>query len=138
MTGNQKGFTLVEVLIVAVVLGILAAVAIPLYAGSKQKAYLAAMKADLHTVAIYEEQFSADNHGQYFSGTATPDAPLNGFTPSKDLTVTLTAFNILGSQLAGWVGVAKRSQSSESCEIRSGVITCTTDNTLTTGILSLH
>ncbi len=83
MTGNQKGFILVEVVIVAVVLGVLAAVAIPLYAGSQQKAYLAVMKVDLHTVAIYEEQFSADNHGQYFSGTATADAPLNGFNPSK-------------------------------------------------------
>jgi prepilin-type N-terminal cleavage/methylation domain-containing protein len=138
MTGNQKGFTLIELLIAAVVIGILAAVAVPLYAGSKQKAYMAVMKADLHTLAIYEEQFSADNHGQYFSGTATPDAPLNGFTPSKDVTVTLTAFNILGSQLADWVAVAKHSQSSQSCELRSGMITCTTDNVLTTGILSLN
>jgi prepilin-type N-terminal cleavage/methylation domain-containing protein len=138
MTGNQKGFTLIEVLIVAVVIGILAAVAVPLYAGSKQKAYMAVMKADLHTLAMYEEQFSADNHGQYFSGTATPDAPLNGFSPSKDVTVTLTAFNILGSQLADWVAVAKHSQSSQSCELRSGMITCTTDNVLTTGILSLN
>jgi prepilin-type N-terminal cleavage/methylation domain-containing protein len=138
MTGNQKGFTLIELLIAAVVIGILAAVAVPLYAGSKQKAYMAVMKADLHTLAIYEEQFSADNHGQYFSGTATPDASLNGFTPSKDVTVTLTAFNILGSQLADWVAVAKHSQSSQSCELRSGMITCTTDNVLTTGILSLN
>lgn len=138
MTGNQKGFTLIEVLIVALVIGILAAVAVPLYAGSKQKAYMAVMKADLHTLAMYEEQFSAENHGQYFSGTATPDAPLYGFTPSKDVTVTLTAFNILGSQLADWVAVAKHSQSSQSCELRSGMITCTTDNVLTTGILSLN
>jgi len=100
MTRNQTGFTLIEVLIAAVVIGILAAVAVPLYAGSKEKAYLAVMKADLHTLAMYEEQFAADNHGQYFSGTATADAPLNGFAPSKDVTVTLTAFNILGSQLA--------------------------------------
>ena len=93
------------------------------------------MKADLHTVAIYEEQFAADNHGQYFSGTATSDAPLNGFTPSKDVTVTLTAFNILGSQLADWTATVKHSQTSQSCEMRVGTITCTTGNALTTGIL---
>jgi len=134
MAENRKGFTLIEIVIVCVVLGTLAAVAVPRFAGSKDRAYVAAMTADLHTIAIYEEQFAADNHGQYFSGTATPDAPLNGFTPSKDVTVTLTAFNILGSQLADWTAVVKHSQSSESCEMRSGVITCTTGNALTTGL----
>lgn len=135
MAENRKGFTLIEIVIVCVVLGILAAVAIPQYAGAKDRAYMAAMKADLHTIAIYEEQFAADNHGQYFSGTATPDAPLNGFTPSKDVTVTLTAFNILGSQLADWTAIVKHSQSSQSCEMRAGEITCTTENALTTGLL---
>ena len=135
MAENRKGFTLIEVVMVAVVIGTLAAVAVPRYAGSKDKAYVAAMKADLHTIALYEEQFAADNHGQYFSGTATPDAPLNGFTPSKDVTVTLTAFNILGSQLADWTAIVRHAQSSESCEMRAGEITCTTENTLTTGFL---
>jgi prepilin-type N-terminal cleavage/methylation domain-containing protein len=134
MAENRKGFTLIEIVIVCVVLGTLAAVAVPRFAGSKDRAYVAAMKADLNTIAIYEEQFAADNHGQYFSGTATPDAPLNGFTPSKDVTVTLTAFNILGSQLADWTAVVKHSQSSESCEMRAGVITCTTGNEMTTGL----
>ena len=135
MAENRKGFTLIEVVMVAVVIGTLAAVAVPRFAGSKDKAYVAAMKADLHTIALYEEQFAADNHGQYFSGTATPDAPLNGFTPSKDVTVTLTAFNILGSQLADWTAIVRHAQSSESCEMRAGEITCTTENTLTTGFL---
>jgi prepilin-type N-terminal cleavage/methylation domain-containing protein len=136
MTQNRKGFTLIEVVVVTVVIGVLAAVAVPRLAGSKDKAYVAAMKADLHTVAIYEEQFAADNHGQYFGGTATTDSPLNGFTPSKDVTVTLVAFNILGSQLADWTATVKHSQTSQSCEMRAGEITCTTGNALTTGILS--
>jgi prepilin-type N-terminal cleavage/methylation domain-containing protein len=132
---NRKGFTLIEVVIAALVIGILAAVAVPRLTASKDKAYIAAMKADLHTVAIFEEQYAADNHGQYFSGTATSDTPLNGFTPTKGVTMTLTAFNILGSQLAGWTATVKHSQTSESCEMRVGEITCTTTNALTTGIL---
>jgi type IV pilus assembly protein PilA len=132
---NRKGTTLVELLIVVVVIGILATIAIPKFSGAKEKAYVAAMQADLHIAAIYEEQFAADNHGQYFSGVATPDSPLEGFKPSEDITVTLTAFNILGSSLADWTATAKHSQSSQSCEMHAGMITCTTDNTLTTGVL---
>jgi prepilin-type N-terminal cleavage/methylation domain-containing protein len=134
MVARQKGFTLIEVLIVAVVIGLLAGVAIPRYSGAKDKAYLATMQADLHVIALYEEQFAAENHGQYFSGTATTDAPLNGFTPSKDVTVTTTAFNILGSRLGDWVAIAKHPKTSQSCEMRGGRITCTTGNALTTGL----
>jgi prepilin-type N-terminal cleavage/methylation domain-containing protein len=135
LADNRKGFTLIEVVIAALVIGILAAVAVPRLAASKDKAYIAAMKADLHTIAILEEQYAADNHGQYFSGTATSDAPLNGFTPSKGVTMTLTAFNILGSQLADWTAVVKHSQTTESCEMHAGEIACTTTNALTTGVL---
>src|SRR5207237_8200453 len=115
-----------------------AACPVPRYAGAKDKAYVAAMKADLHTVAIYEEQFATDNHGQYFGGVATESTPLNGFKPSTDVTVTLTAFNILGSQLANWTAVARHGHTSQSCELRAGTVTCTTGNALTTGLISVH
>lgn len=138
MFAVRKGFTLIEILIVLLVLGAVAAIAIPHYAGAKNKAYQAAMAADLRAAAILEEQYAADNHGQYFSGSATHDAPLNGFTPSKDVTVTFTAFNILGSQLGDWVAVAHHDQSTENCEMRSGVITCTNEQGLATGIIRPH
>ena len=134
----RKGFTLIEILIVVVILGAVAAIAIPHYAGAKNKAYQAAMAADLRAAAILEEQYAADNHGQYFSGSATHDSPLNGFTPSKDVTVTFTAFNILGSQLGDWVAVAHHGQSTENCEMRSGVITCTNEQGLATGTIRPH
>jgi prepilin-type N-terminal cleavage/methylation domain-containing protein len=134
MAGHEKGFTLIEILVVVVVISALAGIAIPRYAGAKDRAYVAAMEADLHIVALYEEQFAADNHGQYFSGSATHDASLNGFTPSKDVTVTTTAFNILGSRLGDWTAIARHGQSSQSCEMRAGRITCTTGNSLATGL----
>ena len=138
MYAARKGFTLIEILIVVVVLGAVAAIAIPHYAGAKNKAYQAAMAADLRTAALLEEQYAAENHGQYFSGSATHDSPLNGFTPSKDVTVTFTAFNILGSQLADWIAVAHHGQSTENCEMRSGVITCTNEQGLATGTIHPH
>jgi len=65
---NKKGFTLIELLIVVVIIGILAAIAIPKFANTKDKAYVAAMKSDLRNLATYEEQYAADNNGAYFAG----------------------------------------------------------------------
>src|SRR6478609_4705605 len=80
---SRKGFTLIELLIVVVIIGILAAIAIPKFANTKEKAYVAAMKSDLRNLATYEEQYAADNNGAYFGGTATSAVPLQGFSPSQ-------------------------------------------------------
>lgn len=118
------------------IVGILAAIAIPHYAGTKDSAFVAAMKADLHSAAVYEEQYAAENHGQYFSGIATFDHPVEGFRASRGITVTLTAVNLLGTHLAEWSAVARHVASAESCESRNGLVVCTTDNTLTTGLIA--
>ena len=132
----RRGFTLVEVMMVVAVVGIVAAIAIPRYAGTKDRAYIAAMKADLHTAAVYEEQYAAENHGQYFSGVAASDTPVEGFRASKGVTVTLVAVNLLGTHLAEWSATARHLSSSESCESRNGFIVCTTENSLTTGLIA--
>src|SRR5258706_5022398 len=76
---NKKGFTLIELLIVVVIIGILAAIAIPKFANTKDKPYVAAMKSDLRNLATYEEQYAADQNGAYFEGTATMASALQGF-----------------------------------------------------------
>src|SRR2546421_7985723 len=58
---NRKGFTLIELLIVVVIIGILAAIAIPKFANTKGKAYLASMKSDLRNLVTAEEAFFADS-----------------------------------------------------------------------------
>jgi type IV pilus assembly protein PilA len=57
----RKGFTLIELLIVVVIIGILAAIAIPKFANTKEKAYIAAMKSDLRNLVTAEEAFFADS-----------------------------------------------------------------------------
>jgi len=58
---TRRGFTLIELLIVVVIIGILAAIAIPKFANTKSKAYIAAMKSDLRNLVTAEESFFADS-----------------------------------------------------------------------------
>src|SRR5204863_5003967 len=57
----RKGFTLIELLIVVVIIGILAAIAIPKFANTKSKAYVTAMKSDLRSLVTAEEAFFSDS-----------------------------------------------------------------------------
>lgn len=61
MMKSRKGFTLIELLIVVVIIGILAAIAIPKFSNTKEKAYVAAMKADLRNLVTAEEAYFSDN-----------------------------------------------------------------------------
>jgi len=57
----RRGFTLIELLIVVVIIGILAAIAIPKFAATKGKANFAAMKSDLHNLTTAQEAFFYDS-----------------------------------------------------------------------------
>jgi type IV pilus assembly protein PilA len=66
----RKGFTLIELLIVIVIIGILAAIAIPKFANSKSKSYYTAMQSDLRNLATAEQAFFSDS-GKYTSNLAS-------------------------------------------------------------------
>src|SRR3954466_16240622 len=52
---RRRGFTLIELLVVVVIIGVLAALAIPKFMNTKGKANFAAMKSDLHNLTTAEE-----------------------------------------------------------------------------------
>lgn len=74
MLQNRKGFTLIELLIVVVIIGILAAIAIPKFATTKDKAKLASVKTDLRNYMTAQEAYFSDfaTYGSVGQLTATP------------------------------------------------------------------
>ena len=110
MVQNRKGFTLIELLIVVVIIGILAAIAIPKFATTKNKAYEAAMKSDLKTLATAEESFFADSmhYGTATElGTARYTPTTNVGTPAITTGSGFWYATVTHSQLSGKVcGVA--------------------------------
>jgi prepilin-type N-terminal cleavage/methylation domain-containing protein len=84
---KRQGFTLIEVMIVVVIIGLLASVAIPKYLSMQSKAKEAGVKSCAHTVQLAAEDYAVQHNGMYSSDGADlqpllPNGDLmkNGFT----------------------------------------------------------
>ena len=86
--GDRKGFTLIELLIVVVIIGILAAIAIPKFAATKDKAKLASVRTDVRNLMTAEEAYFSDY--STFGDFAQLQAASN-FTLSNGNTGAVTA-----------------------------------------------
>ena len=58
---NEKGFTLIELLVVVAIIGILAAVAIPQFAGYRAQAFCSRVESDVKNTVTAQEAEYADN-----------------------------------------------------------------------------
>src|SRR5688572_28784531 len=87
----RKGFTLIELLIVVVIIGILAAIAIPKFGKTREKAYFSAMKSDLKNLQAGEEIYYSANNYKYGGAAGTAASAVVGldFAASQGVTVTL-------------------------------------------------
>jgi prepilin-type N-terminal cleavage/methylation domain-containing protein len=121
---NRTGFTLIELMIVVVIIGMLAAIAIPKYASTREKAYLATMKADLRNLVTAEEAFSVDSIGY------TTALPPDMYTTSTGVTGPTITFSgcrrrhgsLCGTEYQAWVG---STNTARTCAIFIGTFALT-------------
>ncbi len=122
---RRAGFTLIEILIVVVILGLLATIVIPKFGSSREKAFLTSMKADLRNLVTQQEAFMADS-GRYAS--SFPTTMWRTTTGVNLLSITTTA--------DGWSAAVGHSSTTKTCVIfvgssslppatKEGVPTCT-------------
>ncbi len=65
MFRNEKGFTLIELMIVVVIIGILAAIAIPNFIAMQDRAREGSLKANMHSIQLAIEDYAVKNTGSY-------------------------------------------------------------------------
>ncbi len=131
MLRNREGFTLIELLIVVVIIGILAAIAMPKFGETRERAFVSAMQSDLRNLQTAQEMYYSNpaNDYSYWVGTLNPETPvpaLDDFQSSTGVTITITS----ADASLGFQADAVHSGTARTCAMAVGgsgsqAVTCT-------------
>ena len=103
-SNDESGFTLVELLVVMLIIGILAAIAIPAFFSQRDKGYDSDAKANARTVQTALETYAVDNGGKYTGANLTNLAAIEGTINGMDVaapTVTDDTYSVTATSKSG-------------------------------------
>jgi type IV pilus assembly protein PilA len=98
---NEKGFTLIELMIVIAIIGILAAIAIPQFAAYRQRSYNSASGADLRNATTAQEAYFVDNQ-EYTAAIANLAGATYGLYTSQNVVLSVVAATTSGYNMTSY------------------------------------
>jgi type IV pilus assembly protein PilA len=131
MLGRRSGFTLIELLMVIVIIGVLAAIAMPKFSKTRERAHFKAMMSDLRQLMTQQETYWSNSLNGYVY--APNLALLPNYETSRGVSVGISS-----ASGTGWGATAAHASlaSTQICAVFMGTVTTVPAPAMTAGVVA--